>query len=135
MYKKSQSSLEYLVVIGFTLLLLTPLSIMYLQYSQSSTEKIILEQVNQATSKIANAAQEMSYFGKPSKTTIAINFPNNINNIIIEKKTITFIVKFGDKINEIHKESDIELKGSIKPSKGLHNIIIENKGDYIWITE
>lgn len=134
MSKKSQASTEYLITVGLSLLLITPLFILYMTHSQSSKDQIIIEQIDNIEKQIIYASEKIYYHGKLSKTTLRINFPDNIDDIIISEKEINFKMKTSRGITEIEKKSNIPLTGTINTNKGIKDIVIESRGDVVWIS-
>ncbi len=134
MLKKSQSSMEYLLLVGIAMALIIPLTIIYISYSATAEDTIISEHINKIGTTIVNSAQEVYYHGKPSKTTLEINFPKNIDNIIISKNEINFRIKTDAGISDMEFFSEANLQGSIDEKEGMHIISIESRGDYVWIS-
>ena len=133
MSKKSQASMEYLAIMGIVLLLFIPLTVIYFSYSAQAQDQIIDEQINNIGNKIISSSEEVFYYGNPAKTTININMPKKIEEIIITDYEINFRIRKSSGISDMAYISDIPIKGTIKNYQGKHTITIESKGDYVWL--
>ena len=81
MEKKSQSSIEYMVIVAFGLFVLIPIIIMFYTYSESAASDISLIRINNIGTTLINNAESIYYLGEPSRITIKVNFPNGVEGI------------------------------------------------------
>ena len=135
MKKRGQISVEFIVIYGFVLLMMIPLTIIF--YTQSGDTKDVLynNQLHNIGTRVIDKAESIYYYGQPSKTTIKAYFPENIENITIKNRE--FIFKFRNSkntLNEIILTSLVNISGSVSNNQGIHNIIIESQGDYVKIS-
>jgi hypothetical protein len=95
--KKGQSSIEFLIITGFGLLLITGISFVFLNYSQTTQDQTRTQQASQIGSTFINNAGEMYALGANSWVTITVTMPDKIvdvyttenNSIVFELGTAT----------------------------------------------
>jgi len=133
--KKGQVSMEYVMLFGFTFLIILPLIIIGFLYSSESEDQIITSQINQIAKKLVDSAEEVYYYGAPARTVVDIYIPKNIKSAIITGNTILFKVQTVNGITDIAYSSPVAINGTIPNSEGLKHIKIEAKGNYVWISE
>ncbi|MCX6742304.1 MAG: hypothetical protein NTX24_03995 [Candidatus Pacearchaeota archaeon] len=90
--KKAQVSIEYTLVIGLIIVALTIVVAVALSYSTSAKHQIIMNQIDKVGKKIVETTDTVYYLGPPSKATIDLTMPSNIQSILINRaaKSITF---------------------------------------------
>lgn len=95
---KSQSSLEYMLVIAITFAIIVPTTYLFYSYSKESGEEIKDSQIINIGRSIIDTAQTIFYSGQGSKATLELNVPDNIENVqIIDGRELVFkvITNFG----------------------------------------
>jgi hypothetical protein len=128
--------MEYLLMMGFTLLLLIPIMILFATESNNIKSDIAASHATQIARKIADKAEEMYYQGEPSKTTIRVNIPQGIENITFQNREVVIYYKTPDGVlQEIIQVTPINISGSISSLQGIHLISIKSEGDYVSISE
>ncbi len=83
MGKRGQASVEYIVIIGFAMLLLLPLIWIYQQESNHMKDDLIKNQVRHFSQQIVDNAETVYYMGKPTKTTLKVYVPYEVRKIVI----------------------------------------------------
>jgi len=132
---KAQVSMEYVMLVGFTFLIIIPLIAIGFLYSSEGEDQIITSQLSQISKKIVDAAEEVYYYGAPAKTVIDVYIPKNIKSATITGNTILFKVQTINGITDISYSSPISINGTLPNSKGIKHIKVEAKGNYVWISE
>ncbi|MBW2977944.1 hypothetical protein KY331_03805 [Candidatus Woesearchaeota archaeon] len=132
---KAQVSMEYVMLVGFTFLIIIPLIAIGFLYSSESEDQIITSQIGQLSKKIVDAAEEVYYYGAPAKTVIDVYIPKNIKSANIVGNTILFKVQTINGITDVAYSSPVSINGTLPDSKGLKHIKVEAKGNYVWISE
>lgn len=91
-YKKSQSSVEYLILMSFLIGLISITS--YLVYQNTAIEKrnIIAKRFQEIGNDIISTAEIVYYQGHPTKTTLKETFPSELRNISIKKENKNFVL-------------------------------------------
>ncbi len=132
--KKSQSSVEYMMILGFALIAIMILFMVSIFYSGQANDQLLINQVDQIAKKIRDSSESIYYLGQPSKTTIKVYMPDGIKQINIAQKELVFTVttKKGD--TNIVYLSRVNLSGSIPITPGIKYLTIESKGDYVLIS-
>jgi len=131
----AQASMEYLIVVGFLLIIITPLIIIFYQHTATTNDQITTSQADKIVKKIVDNAESVYYLGEPSKTRIKIYMPNNIEQIILQDYEVVFKVKTNSGISDIEHTSNVNISGSVSTTPGIHYISIESRGDYVWVSD
>ena len=93
MNAKSQSALEYLMIIALTLGIMVPTAYIFFQYSTESNTKILDSQINQIGRSIIDTAETVYFSGQNSKIVLQLNMPESVNDInIINNRELVFNV-------------------------------------------
>jgi len=133
--KNAQVSMEYIMLAGFTFLIILPLIVIGFLYSSESEDQIITSQLNQITKKLVDSAEEVYYYGEPAKTIVDIYMPKNIESAAITGNTILFKVRTINGVTDVAYSSPVLINGTLPISQGIKHIKIEAKGNYVWISE
>jgi hypothetical protein len=132
--KRSQASLEYTMIIAFSLLMIIPIIIIFGNEKENTKTKINVFQVDQIAQKIADTSSKVYYMGAPSQSTIKIKMPYNVENIEIINKEIIFYLKSQNNIITIIGLSDVNMTGSVSSNPGFKNILIKAKDNNVEIS-
>ena len=133
-FSKSQVAVEYMFVIGFATLITIPLLMIYISYSQGTSDSVSSLQSLSASRKIVDSAESVYYLGKPSQTTVKINVPQNVQSISIGNKEINFRVKTKNGVTDIVQVSSVNITGSISNTQGIHTVTIRAEDGYVDIS-
>lgn len=134
--------MEYLLVIGFSLVILIPVTALLYEEYNNNKEDVYIEHLNELAREIAFQSERIYYLGAPSKTTIDAFFPPNLEYISIDKHTITF--KLHNVNTIISQDVPILLQGSLQTFQGPHKITLQvndaatpldASDDYVLITD
>lgn len=71
------------MIVGFILLILTPIIYLVYDYSNKYSMDIAVAQTNDIGHRIVDSAESIYYFGKPSRVTLELNMPSSIVNMTI----------------------------------------------------
>lgn len=88
--KKSQSSLEFLMIFGIGFLLVTALSGIFFTYSMGAKKQLDRQQIENIGDDIISNAEKVYYLGEGNRLTMKTKFPEGIKNLSIhhiENKT------------------------------------------------
>lgn len=83
MPRSAQSSLEYLIVLAFTMAILVPAIYLFYASSRSSAQEITETQVQAIGSTIVENVRFTYYSGKGSKITLEINMPAGVERVYV----------------------------------------------------
>jgi len=123
-----------MLVMGFAVVMTIPLLLIYYSYSSDSSDSVATNQALQIARKIVDASESVYYLGKPSQTTLKLNFPERIDSINLSNKEVVFKIKTKTGIAEIVQISPVNISGSLPTSQGLHIITIKAEDGYVQIT-
>lgn len=132
--KKAQIGMEYMTLVVFITAIILPLILLYHTQYEGTNEQIRGNQADQIARKVLDAAESVYYLGEPSKTTVKVYIPQQIENITISNKEIVFRMRTRQGIDEVVRTSPINISGSINPNSGIKFVTVESKGTYVEIT-
>ncbi len=133
--EKGQMSMEYLMVMGFALIVTVPLVIIFFEQSSSAQEKVSADNAAQIARQIIDTSEQVYYLGEPSATTIKANMPDNVEQIIISGNDLTFRMQTGSGLSDVTVSSDVNLTGGLSSEPGIHNIKIEATANGVSIAD
>ena len=134
MQLRSQISVEYMLVMGFAALLTVPLLLIYYTYSADSTDAVATSQALQISRKIIDASESVYYLGKPSQTTLKLNFPDGIKSTNVSGSEVVFKIKTQAGISEVVQVSLVNMSGTLPASAGIHVVTVKAEDGYVQIT-
>lgn len=130
---KGQVSTEYLVMIGFVLVILVPIVIIYFNYTGSTSDTIDSAKTSQVAKEIVKASNEVSSFGEGSQKKIKVSFPDGLTAVNFSNKEIVF--RFKDSKgneNEIVEVADVNFAAYVLPvTPGLKDLIVKSLADSV----
>ena len=132
---KAQSSLEYMLLIGFVTLAISIVLITAYFYINFSKDRIKENQVENFSGKIISSAESVFFSGEPSQTTITIYIPSGVEDINFNAKEleITYITSSGT--NKVSFSSRVDLSGEINKLEGTKILIIKALENEVLITQ
>ena len=130
--KRAQVSMEYLIIIGFVIIMLVPAIYIYIRYSSSSSDTLSSSKASQIANEIVKAANEVYYLGEDNQKNIEVSFPSNIEAIEFANKEIVFKTKDSKgNIQEIVEVASVPLSGILTNVQGKKSIIVRSLGDRV----
>lgn len=132
--KRGQVSLEYTFIVGFALMMLIPILIMYNTHRETVKNDVNLVQISSIATKITDNADKVHFMGEPSKTTIEVRMPEGVQDVVINGRSINFRVDINDNLVDVRSYSDINLTGYVSPDPGRKSITIAAIEDAVNIT-
>ena len=134
MLLKSQVSVEYMLVMGFATLMTIPLLIIYYTYTSDSGDSVATSQALQIARKIVDSSESVYYLGKPSQTTLKLNFPDSIHSTNLSSREVVLKIKTRSGITDIVQVSSVNMSGSLPVTQGIHIITVKAEEGYVQIT-
>ncbi|MBI4438967.1 hypothetical protein HY640_03490 [Candidatus Woesearchaeota archaeon] len=131
---KAQVSTEYMIVLGFALLLTIPGIIIFFSQSGRNVEQINSLQAKQIASRIVDNAEKVYYLGKPSSTTIKVVMPRGVESISVLNRAVVIRISGSGGSSDIVEVSSVNLTGVLAASGGVRQIRIESIGDAVNIS-
>ena len=131
---KAQVSVEYMLIMGFATLMTLPLLLIYYTYTSDSSDSVATNQAMQVARKIVDASESVYYLGKPSQTTLRVNFPDRIDSTNLSNKEVVFKIKIKNRITDVVQVSSVNMNGSLPTTQGLHIITVKADDGYVRVT-
>ncbi|MCK5283735.1 MAG: hypothetical protein KAK00_10120 [Nanoarchaeota archaeon] len=132
MKKRGQVSIEFVITVGFALLMIIPLTIVLYEHITKTNEGIYNNQAGLIARKIADSANSVYYIGHPTTKTLDVYMPEHIDLINITGREIIFKLSTGQ---EIVSMSNVNLTGSLLPASGRRRIKISALENMVNISE
>jgi copper chaperone CopZ len=137
---KSQSATEYLMIVGFVIVILLPGIYLYMKYSGESQDSVTSAKVDAIANEIIKAVDQVYGYGEGSQTTVSVDFPKNVQEVTFEynedteRSEIVFTVinsKGGQ--SEISKVANVRLDNQqvISVIPGIKKIIVKSLGNAV----
>jgi uncharacterized protein (UPF0333 family) len=121
---RGQISMEYMLVVGFSLMLIVPVIAIYGIERQGMNSQVAIRQAYNIATKITDASESVYYLGKPAKTTLKVYMPADVENITIGGREIVFFVRAYRGSSEVVGTSDVDMTGTVSPHQGIQYIEI-----------
>lgn len=136
MKKRGQVATEYLVIIGFILILLVPITIIYFRYTGSTSDIVGSAKTSQIAGEIVKAANEVYAFGEGSQKKIKIGFPDGITGVDFSGKEIVFVLKDSKgRESQIVEVADTNFAATTFPvTPGQKDLVIKSMGTLVAVT-
>jgi hypothetical protein len=133
--KRGQSSLEYILIVGFAFMITLPLVVIYYQRTVSFNQEITDSQVNKIADDIIGSVNSVYYLGSPSKKTIDVYMPQGIKDITITENRLVFLI-YSDAGNyEIVRWAPTNISGNLSNYSGLHIIEVIASSQNVTISD
>ena len=131
--KKGQSAVEYMMLVGITILFMLALLIVIGQSSTSNAIQQDLYNAEIAVFKIRDAVNFVYSHGYSSKTTAYVYLPENIEYSDVDEQTISLYVDTGGYNTTVYAITQTPITGnvSIPTTSGYHVLIVEYTADGI----
>lgn len=123
-----------MLIMGFATLMVLPLLLIYYTYSSDSKDAVGTGQAMQIARKIVDSSDSVYYLGRPSQTTLKLNFPESIQSTNISGKEVIFKMRTNQGIAEIVQIASVNMSGTLPKSPGIHIITIKAEDGYVQIT-
>lgn len=131
---KSQVSVEYMLIMGFAAIITVPLLLTYYTYASDSSDSVTTSQALQIARSLVDSSESVYYLGKPSQTTLKVNFPDRIHSVNVSNKEVVFKIKTKNGITDIVHVSSVNMTGNLPITQGIHIITVKAEEGYVQIT-
>jgi len=120
---KGQASVEYLILVGVCLLIITLVSsYSFLMYSTTTTNN----EIQTSIKVLENAINEVYSLGEGNSVVVQISFPSDITNITIGNNYLIIqATAFGSTSSSL-VEFDSNISGSLPSTEGTYDIEVKN---------
>jgi uncharacterized protein (UPF0333 family) len=126
--KQAQASIEYLMLVGVSLLIIALLAgYSFMVYSQTASN----HEIQSTAKELRNAINSVYSLGEGNSVVVQITLPQNISNVTIGNNYLIFeTVDLGQKSSSL-EEFDANLSGSIPSVWGVYQIQVKNIGGVV----
>ena len=129
---KTQVSVEYLIIVGIALLLLTPMILYATSLLSSSKKELRINLAEDTVKSLAEAADWVYSLGPPSRMELTIYVPEKVNETLIEDHTI--LMKLEDYPSPISTSTKANVTGNIPVENGYYKVWIIAEENYVNIS-
>ena len=130
---KGQAAMEYMTMIGISLLILMGLLVVVNVMTTSASNQMNMNTAHDAVNKLAEAADFVYIHGHPTTITIYANIPENVldgsGNTYIGNRTINLGIGLGSEINDIYSVTKGNIVGELPKAKGYYIFIVKSTGE------
>lgn len=131
---KSQSGVEYLIIIGFVTFAITTILIAAYFYIGLTRDKINMNQIEVLANKIISSSESVFFAGTPSQTTITVYLPGNVRNIEFIDNDLIITASSSTGTIKRAFTSKVPLQGNIQLGEGSKKLTIKAEADYVQIS-
>ena len=133
--KRAQVAFEYLFIVAFAFILLTPVIILF--YTQQGTveDEVIGAQAQKVMDELVAAVDTVYYLGPPSKQTLKLRCPKQITSVTLQDDIITFFIQGPGGVYELTGFPAANVTGEIRAYSGVHVLSVQAQGTKVNITE
>ena len=134
--RKGQVATEYLVIVGFILIILIPITIIYFKYTGSTSDVVGQTKTKYLAGEIVKAANDVYSFGQDSQKKIKLSFPDGLVSVTLDRREIIFKYKDSKgRENEIVEVADVEFASTTFPvSAGQKELVVRSLGTRVAVT-
>jgi hypothetical protein len=139
MKKRGQFSVEYLLVVGFALVIILPIAYYGYATFEQSRDEVAAASVNKIGYEIVNNAKSIYYLGDVSRVTLEMNFPEQLEDIqVITDPGLgqeLLLIQVAD--SEFLFPSDVPLNYKFDPDNlnpGIKNVRLQSYGTFVNIS-
>ena len=133
MFLKSQVSVEYIMIIGFVLVTIVPMVLIYYNYSNETRESVATSQALNIARKIADSAESVYYLGRPSQITLRMNFPENIVSTNLSNREVLFKISTSNGVTDVVETSSVDMNGTLPVKSGIYTLTIRAEEGFVQI--
>jgi uncharacterized protein (UPF0333 family) len=133
--RQGQASTEYLLVVGFAMLMALPIIIVFFEQSNNLNDSLAYSHATNVVQKIAETAESVYYQGYPAQATLTVYFPENINNITIADREINFQMKTSSGISDVYAITSVDVTGSLSTVSGVKKVRVKAMAGFVNISE
>lgn len=134
---KGQASVENLTLIGFAIVFIIPVSLLFLALSGNESGKVSLIQAKASARAIADAATEVYLQGAGARKNILVNYPRGAESVEIKDGIVSIKMNIDGKRQDVVAVSFANITGDLSSKRlfGIQKIRLVNKdGYYVNIT-
>jgi hypothetical protein len=116
--------MEYMLVVGFMFLLLTPLLILYATTRQDTSDALSEGQVIRAGNTLRDVAERVYFAGEPSQETVTISLPDTITDVRLDNMAMVFTLVGARGSYDVAVQGVAPLNGTPPTTPGRHAVVL-----------
>lgn len=140
--QKGQISVEYLMILGVTFVMIIGASYVFYNYSQSTNTEIVKSQVNVLGNKLVNQAEAIYSVGEGSLVRLPLTVPEEVEEIyVVDSNTLVIAINTPSGTSDSIFFTDFPIDGTAnRPGggrtigpiyEGKMEITIQSRGSYV----
>ena len=134
---KAQVSMEYLSVMGISLLLIMPMIIIFYQQSASLQDDITAAQIERIGQELMNAAENVYYLGPPSQQELTIYLPTHYQSGSVGGQEMNFTYTLSELTltYPVATSLPLNLSGTLPAHPGKYYLLVKATENGVSISE
>jgi uncharacterized protein (UPF0333 family) len=132
---RAQTSIEYLIIVGFAFAAIAILFIVYYEHDASTKAQVMVSQVDRIAKKVVDSAESVYFMGAPTRSRLKVYMPSNIEEITITNNEINFRVRTAEGISDLDYSTEINITGNLSSSQGIKYISVIAQPGNVCIVE
>jgi len=118
---KGQAAIEYMFILGFLVLAMTPI----LYYSlQGQGAYITINQAEDAAAAIANTVNSVYALGSGSRDIVWVTLPKQVVNVSLDNNEVLVQIKVGEGLSDIISQTKVAMNGSVLAEPGTYKLAV-----------
>ncbi len=130
-----QSGIEFMVIIGFALLALSPFLFNTQNIADDLTRITRTQQAENAVQTLKSGAELIHAQGYPARTVVDIKLPAGVTNTSVDNTAIQLSIRTPEGKEQVYAITEFNVSGTVPTSQGQHSIQLISEGNYVNITD
>jgi|GEM_PF-6230854 len=131
---QAQASIEYMVLIGFSLIVVSILWVTSGSNIENTQWDLQLSYAENSLDRIAQTVDSVYVQGQPAQTYINVDFPDNTNAVYLGGNSITLELRWKGILRNVTFYTAANMTGNINSAPGRHRLLV-TAGSPVSITE
>lgn len=111
--KRGQIGIEYLMIIGFAVLIIMGILVLAFNYMEILRDSIIMTDASNFADKVISSSEKIFYEGEPSKATIRVYIPQQVLEVQIIENSLFLTIETSSGISKRAYPSNVPIQGQI----------------------
>ena len=130
---RAQVAVEYMILIGFVLMILIPFTLYSYDLSLRYSEEKAIRDARDSVEKLGQLSDWICSQGPPAKVVTQIYIPNRIETIEIHDRIINFKLRVSSGVSDVYYITTCNVSGTLPLTEGYINAELEARGDGVVI--
>jgi len=122
--RRAQISVEFLIVVGLVLMILSPLWFTISRSVQEEQTDLRVAQAKTALSRMVDAADLVYVQGAPASATLVVYIPSGVLNYTFGANETYYTVSVGASTTDVLEPTKTPMTGSLPLSEGTQKVMI-----------